>query len=321
MQKQKKGEKRHGVRRWLFRMLLILFGLALLFVFVGIPLGLSHLLTHARTRPMDLRLTTTPADYGIDYREIWLHAPEKAGAEEQVKLFAWYLPRPDAVGTILYAHGLFRSRHEMLERAAWLWQQGYAGLLLDLRRHGKSGGKLSSLGYRERLDIEAGVRFLAADRAARPFIAFGVSMGAAATILAAAETPEINALIVDSSFLSFENTITHHLKLFFGLPRFPLGDLIIQFTRMRIGFRKKDFNMERALTQISQRPLLVIAGGRDRRMPMEVERRLFESAATSKKQFVVIDNATHGAAFRTDRNRYEQAVLQFLQNYVRQGAD
>ncbi len=303
-------------KRRIRKMIWMILGLAAFLLFVVMPCGLSYLLTHAHTRPMDLKLTSTPADFKVPYREVQFEAPEKSFSQwgKGVPISAWYLPREKPKAVILYAHGLFRSRREMLERAAWLWKHGYAGLLLDLRRHGNSGGSLSGMGYLERLDIEAAVHFIRESlRLRAPLIGFGVSMGAAAMILAAAETPEIAALIVDSSFLSFENTITHHLKLFLGLPRFPVGDLLIACTRWRLGFREGEFDMVRSLQRLQQRPILIIAGGRDRRMPVNVQRRLFESAATAKKTFFVVPEATHGAAYRTDREAYKQAVLGFLE--------
>ena len=306
---------------WIKISLLILVGLLLFFVLVVLPFGLAHLITHAKTRPMDRDLTGTPADFQVPYREVQFFAYAKPptdgdGGAKDVPISAWYLPRADAKALVIYAHGLFRSRHEMLERAAKLWQLGYAGLVLDLRRHGKSGGKLSGMGYLEQLDILAAVDFARDSlNLDRPIIGFGVSMGAAAMILAAEKTPEIDALIVDSSFLSFENTVSHHLKMWFGLPRFPLGDLLMFFSRLKVGFSYEEFDMARALQKLNNRPILIIAGGADRRMPPEVEKALFTSANSERKFFVVIPGAKHGAGFRTDPEKYMQAVAMFLQRF------
>jgi len=293
--------------RWTRRILVTLFIVVLVVIFFIAPYGLSYLVTHARTRPMDLQLTATPATYQADYRDV--HFTAKDGTP----ISGWYLPKENAPAIIIYAHGLFRSRQEMLERAAKLWQHGYAGLLIDLRRHGNSGGELSSLGYLERLDVEAASKFVQDSlRLNVPIVGFGVSMGAAATVLAAADAPEIDALIIDSCFLSFEKTVVHHLKLFFGLPRFPLADELIFFTRQKVGFKNEDFDMQLALQNIGDRPLLFIAGEADVRMPVEEARGLAASAQSSHKSLVVIPGAPHGAGYRTNPAMYEQAVLDFL---------
>jgi len=293
--------------RWTRRILISLFILVLVVIFFVAPYGLSYIVTHARTRPMDRQLTATPATYQADYRDV--HFTAKDGTP----ISGWYLPKENARAIIIYAHGWFKSRQEMLERAAKFWQHGYAGLLIDLRRHGNSGGELSSLGYLERLDVEAAAKFIQDSLQVKaPIVGFGVSMGAAATVLAAADASEINALIIDSSFLSFEEAIVHHVKLYFGLPRFPLADELIFFTRLKVGFKNEDFDMRRALQKIGDRPMLFIAGEKDVRMPVEDARALAASAQSSHKSLVVIPDATHGAAYRTNPEMYEQAVLDFL---------
>ena len=307
MNSEKSSKSGGKVWRWTRRILFTLAALIFILVFVVAPYFFSHLVTHARTRPMDLKITLTPDSLGVPYRDVQFAAVDGA------PLSGWYLPKENSPAIIIYSHGLFRSRQEMVERAAALWRHGYAGLLMDLRRHGSSGGELSSMGYLERLDVEGAVKFIRDSlRIEAPVIGFGVSMGAAATLLAAADTPEISALISDSSFLSFETTVAHHLELFLGLPRFPLADTIIFFTRQKVGFKNEDFDMRRALHRIGDRPMLFIAGEADARMPIEEARQLVAAAETSRKSLVVIPRATHGAGHRTNPAMYETAVLDFL---------
>lgn len=306
------------VWRWVRRILVTLAVVIFIFVFVVVPYGFSHLLTHARTRPMDLEIVSTPASYQVPYREVQFTATDgRPDGMSGTLLSGWYLPKENAPAIIIYSHGLFRSRQEMLERAAALWQHGYAGLLFDFRRHGRSDGALSSMGYLERLDVTGAVKFIRDSLQVKvPIVGLGVSMGAAATLLAAAETPEIAALIVDSSFLSFDTTIAHHLKLWLGLPRFPLADTMILFTRQRVGFKNEDFDLRRALNKIGDRPMLFIAGGADKRMPLEVAHELFATAETSRKSLVIIPNAPHGAGYRVNPALYESAVLDFLKKFT-----
>ena len=301
--------------RWVRRILLFTGILLVFFVLVVVPYGFSYLLTHARSGPRDLQISTTPAAYQVPFQEIQFAAAGAAGdGQVTPTLSGWYLPKQNARGVIIYAHGLFKSRQEILDRAALLWNRGYAGVLFDFRRHGKSNGELSSIGYLERLDVEGAVRFVRGQvDSTLPIIGYGVSMGAVATALAAAETPEIRALILDSSYLSFDETIVHHLNLWFGLPRFPLADTVILFTRLRVGFKSEDFDVRRALQKIGDRPVLFIAGGADTRMPPELAQQLLAASPSAEKSLVVIPNATHGAAFRTAPAEYEKVVLDFLE--------
>ncbi|MDZ7363178.1 MAG: lysophospholipase [candidate division KSB1 bacterium] len=300
--------KQSSPGRWLRRILMILGILIFVFIFFVVPFGFSYLLTHAGSRPSDRNITAS----AISSEQPFLTIAFKA--RDGVSLSGWYFPREEAPAAVIYCHGLFRSRLEVVDRAEKFWQGGYAGLLLDFRGHGQSGGELTSMGYLERLDIIGAVHYLSDSLQFKgPIVVYGVSMGAAAALLAAAEEPKISGLIIDSSFLSFDETITHHARNWLRLPKFPIVDELILFTQWQIGFNSEDFDLRRAVQKIGDRPILFIAGGADQRMPPQIARALYEASPSTHKTLVVIPNAPHGAAFRTDRETYTQAVLRLLQ--------
>jgi fermentation-respiration switch protein FrsA (DUF1100 family) len=240
----------------------------------------------------------------------WVAFPSSDG----VLLRGWYVPAAGgARGTIIYCHGLNRTRIEMLPMAAFGHQLGYDGLLFDFRHQGASGGEMTTLGYMERLDVIGAVRYaLDQQLAARPVILWGVSMGAAAALLAAAELPDVAAMISDSSFLSLRNTVEHHWRLFFHLPAFPIGDEMVYWIAWRGGFRASDFNLVNALTRIGNRPILFVALQDDRRMPPSVAGILYSHAVSPRKALVVLPGQRHGEGFNLDTEQYDAAVSQFL---------
>jgi len=295
-----------SIWRWVKRILIVIGVLVLIFIFVVVPFGFSWLLTHASSRPSDSVMTETPAKYGVAFE------PVSFESLDGTPLSGWWLPADSSNVVVIYSHGLFRSRLELLERAARLRQLGYAGLLFDFRRHGESHGELTSAGYLERLDVLGAVKFIHEKLSIqKPIVTFAVSMGTAATMLAAAESLEIAGLILDSSFLSFDHTVSHHINLL-GLPAFPLANEVILFTKWRVGFENGEFDMATAVQKIGDRPILFIAGSADTRMPPEISQRLYELSPSQHKQLVIVEGATHGAAFRTNAELYEQKVVDFL---------
>ncbi len=283
-------------------------GVLLLFIFVLAPFIFSHILTHAGSRPSDREINPNALQAGVAFQETHF------ASADGVQLSGWYLPRENSPATIIYCHGLFRSRLEMLERAEAFAQQGYTGLLMDFRGHGKSSQATTSMGYLERLDVIGAVHHLRDSlQIQTPIVVYGVSMGAAAALLAAAEEPKISGLIIDSSFLSFDETITHHAKLFFNLPKFPVASALILFTKWRVGFTPEAFDLQRAVQKIGDRPILFIAGGEDTRMPPTIAQTLFTASPSTHKNIVIIPNASHGAAFRTDPETCTKAILDCLQ--------
>ncbi len=303
------GPKRWPKTKIPFLILSAGLGILILFILVIVPFGFSYMLTHANSRPSDQAVNANALHAEVAFREV------EFKSKDGVLLSGWYLPRENAPAAIIYCHGLFRSRLEMLDRAEKFGQAGYAGLLLDFRRHGKSGGELTSMGYLERLDVIGAVHFLRDSlQFQQPIVVHGVSMGAATALLAAADDSAIAGLIVDSSFLSFDNTITHHARLYFNLPKFPIVDELILFTKWRAGFRSEDFDLRRAVQKIGNRPILFFAGGADTRMPPEIAQALYDASPSTHKSIKIIENASHGKAFDTDPEIYTQAVLHFLQS-------
>src|SRR2546423_5379448 len=181
-----------------------------LLVVVGLPWLLSFAVTKAGTRPDERRRTDTPAQQGATYEDVTFNSTDGN------QLSGWYLPNRARAVTIIMTHGLFRSRYEMLDRGIELWRAGYSVLLYDLRRHGRSPAEFSTIGYDERHDVEAAARFARSRAPGQKLVLMGVSMGAAATLLAAAEearAQDILAVVAESSFLSFEDTVRHHVSL------------------------------------------------------------------------------------------------------------
>jgi pimeloyl-ACP methyl ester carboxylesterase len=228
------SEPERKPRRWwrvLKRVVLSLLLIAIVLIFGVFPYLLARLITNASTRPTDRGLTDTPASYGVPYTDVAFET------SDGVKISGWLMPSTGKQMTIVYSHGLFRSRRELLERAIDLWRRGYGALLYDTRNHGESGPARVTLGYNERLDSEAAVNHLrqtaqSGDR----IVLFGISMGADTALLAAADLPEVSAVISDSCFLSFSDTTDHHVRLFLHLPAFPFANEVRLLTERRGGF-------------------------------------------------------------------------------------
>jgi fermentation-respiration switch protein FrsA (DUF1100 family) len=293
--------------------ILTLVVLAAGFFFLFVPWFFANFGTKGRYHYPDPNDGKTPISYGMKFR--WVQFPSRDG----VLLKGWYVPAPGkAHGTIVYCHGLNRTRIEMLPMAAFGHQLGYDGLLFDLRHQGASGGELTTLGYKERLDVVGAVEYAIYDhplydeQAARPVVLWGVSMGAAAALLAAAESPDVAAVISDSSFESLRATIEHHWKLFFHLPSFPFANEMAFWIAWRGGFRLSDFDLDTAVTRIGDRPILFIARQDDRRMPPSIARELYSHAASPQKALIVLPGQRHGEGFNQATEQYESAVRQFL---------
>lgn len=90
-----------------------------------------------------------------------------------------------ARGSVVYLHGWSNHREALLPWALALSEQGWQGLLVDLRGHGQSGDAPAGYGPREAADVAQLVRDLVdAGTLSRPVHLFGVSYGAATALFA-----------------------------------------------------------------------------------------------------------------------------------------
>jgi len=301
-----KGRRRvWGIIR---NVILILAGLVAVFFLVVVPWFFSSLITTHSFHFPDRNDGKTPRSYNMDFS--WVAFASTDG----VPLKGWYMPATgNAKGTIVYCHGLNRTRVEMLPMAQYGHELGYNGVLFDLRHQGQSGGRMGTLGYQERKDVLGAVRFaLEQEKAARPLVVWGVSMGAAAALMAAAGSPKIDAVISDSAWTTLHELIAHHAKLFLGLPSFPIPDEITYWVAWRGGFRPSQFNLETAVERLGRRPALFIGVERDRRMPPAYAQELYAVSQSPQKALIIVPGHRHGEGFSSGSQQYEQAVAQFL---------
>jgi pimeloyl-ACP methyl ester carboxylesterase len=275
------------------------------------PYMVARTLTHAGTRPPDLRLTDNPASYGIGFEGVTFET------RDGVHLQGWFVPPGSRGAVVICSHGLFRNRVEVLARTMSLARLGYGVLLFDFRSHGHSERHPISLGYHERNDVLAAFDYVkrrspGGSQEIR-LVLMGVSMGAVATLEAAAETRGYAALVLDSPFASVRQTVIDHSWLFLKMPRFPFPELFL-FWFQRIA----DVDVDRvdsfaALERSQTVPLLLIASDGDQRIGADVSRRLFERSKAPMKEIRVFGyDVPHGASARIHPAEYDALVASFL---------
>ena len=298
--------------KWLKRVGLVLVAALAIFIFGWAPYWLAGLATIRRFTYNDKENAgLTPKSFDLPYEEVAFNAPDG------VPLKGWWVPAPDARGTVVLVHGLNRSRIEMVKKVPFLHKQGWNALLFDLRHHGQSGGDASSFGFFEKQDVHAATAF-ARTRAQGPVVLWGVSLGGAAVTLAAAEDPGVAALICDSSYRSLRDTVAHHLRLFRGfrwwlriVPNYPVADEVVYWIGRRAHFDPDAVDVSGAAAHLAPRPCLFVCNSGDRRMPSDIAFEL-KAAAGPQAHVLVVPGTSHGGAYRDGTAAYETAVTELL---------
>ena len=232
-------------------------------------------------------------------------------------LDGWHLRGRDDMPTIIFVHGISSNRAgdgATTELAAMLNARGFGALLFDLRGHGRSEGSRVSGGWHERLDVLGAFDYLAGTGASPSRIGvIGVSMGAAAAALAAAEEPRMRALVLDSPFARASELVNREVALATPLPAWlaalfkPLGALI---ARRLYDIDLYAISPERAVAALGY-PILVIHGSEDDRVPPEHSRRVYRASPSGSRAWV-LDDIPHAGAFSERKAEYADRVAAYF---------
>jgi len=237
---------------------------------------------------------------GIEFHEVELIT------EDNVRLAAWYTP-PENGAVILVAHGHADRRSE--DFYLLFAGHGYGVLAWDFRAHGNSEGDFSSLGYYEVLDAKAALDFVLAQPDVEHIGAWGGSMGAVTMIRAAAQYPEIEAVVADSPFAALEDEVNLRAPYPF------IRQLISFFAERETGGSLDWVRPVDDIARISPRPVFIIQGMGDTMISPDSGQRLYEAAGEPRQLWTEPD-APHMNMYSYYRTRYTKRAIKFFDAYL-----
>jgi fermentation-respiration switch protein FrsA (DUF1100 family) len=286
-------------RYWLNLFLATVFSLGI--AISGLVLFLSYRQAQAYLRPARSVASGELLEANnIEYHEIELNT------QDGVTLSAWYTV-PENGAVILLAHGYGDKRSE--DFYALFATHGYGVLAWDFRAHGKSGGEFSTLGYYERLDVEAALDYALAQPGVEHVGAWGGSMGGATVILTAAYRPEIEAVVIDSAFPTLEEVYE------INVPQPFLQPPIRFFAEWETGVSINEVRPVDEIGKISPRAVFIIQGNADSLAAIHAAERLYD-AAGDPKQVWTEEGVPHLNMYAYYRQRYTKRVIKFFDEYV-----
>jgi pimeloyl-ACP methyl ester carboxylesterase len=299
--------------RWLRRAGIAAVLAVVLFVFGWVPYFFGGVATTRRFQfPDKENAGLTPASFDLPFEDVSLRSADG------VELRGWWVPADEPLGTVVMVHGLNRTRVEMVKKVPFVHDRGWNALLFDLRHHGDSGGEATTFGVREKDDVRAAIE-IARERSPGSTVLWGVSLGGASVVLAAAEDPEVAGVICDSSFRNLRDTVSHHIRLFRGwrwwlrvVPAWPVTDEVLFWMGRKGGFDTEAADVLGAAGRLSDRPVLFVANSDDRRVPKEIAFELAEAAGPAA-EVLIVPGESHGGAWRNGTAAYESAAASLLE--------
>lgn len=285
------------MRRWfLNRMLSCLIAVAIVIIGIG----------EVMTGPASTAVESLSSDFPVEPALIPLNADSS--------VHGWLAHGVRGGGVVLLVHSIRSNRLEMLSRARFLNKQGYGVLLIDLQAHGETPGKRITFGIREAEDVEAAVAFLRKTFPSERIAAIGVSLGAAAIVLAKYSL-RLDAVVLESLHPTIEEAVENRLKLHLG----EYGPVLLPLVLVQLAFyldvpideldpiaRMGDLNA----------PLLLIAGSADKHTKVPETERLF-AAARQPKEIWIVPGAGHFNMHSYAGREYEERISDFFDQHLR----
>jgi fermentation-respiration switch protein FrsA (DUF1100 family) len=270
-------------------------------------------------------ITQTPAAWGLLYQTVSF--PSRT---DHLLIRGWLMPGllPDGKQTlqrtIIVVHGIpgNRSSSLVLSVSAALVQHSFAVLALDLRGNGESAPAPNSLGEFEQRDILGAVDFLQTGALPFPLLGrprviggWGMSLGAATLLLAAAAEPALRAIISDSAFADAPSLIRSRWNQI-GLPSWLLSSALLA-GQLLYGVNYDQARPVAVVARIAPRPILFIHGTADSTVPIANMDRLVAAASQPPNAHIEVwkvPGAHHVQAFSLMTEAYVQRMVAFFQS-------
>jgi len=270
-------------------------------------LALAYVVSGKLLRPPRRRDEWTPRDLGYEYEEVVVET------HDGCKLRGWSIPR-GTDRTVVVIHGYTSSRWgDYVRRAAeMLARRGFNVALFDMRAHGESEGKFTTLGYLEAGDVRRILDWLEKRGAGAKLGLIGFSMGGAITIMVAALDSRVKAAVADSPYIDVVSSGRNWVRQ----ARAPLRHLllaayplVVRLAARRAGVRLEDLVMYKYAERIKQ-PFLVVAAEKDALVPLEEVKRFYS----------ILSRASPGAELWVVPVGHVRAVLEVPEEYERKVA-
>lgn len=257
-----------------------------------------------------------PANRPVGNPPPQLHATDvEFSSASGTTIHGWFVAGEPGKGAVVLMHGVHADRTTLVPRAEFLSRAGYAVLLFDFQGHGESPGRRITFGYLESRDASAAIDLIQHKLPGEKIGVIGISMGAAAALLANPPLPA-SALVLESSYPTIYQATEDRMVLRFGWLGKLATPLLICQLKPRLGISPAELAPLESAKRISA-PKFFIAGTADLNTTINESRALF-AAAAEPKQAWWIDGAGHVDLHAFAGSEYEKRVLAFLAVHLRQ---
>lgn len=244
---------------------------------------------------------------------------------DSVNLSGWYFRVKDSDKAVILAHGYGKNRLQFgmqtIDLIKELITKGYNVLTFDFRNSGRSGGNKTTFGFYEKDDLLGAIKY-AKSQGAKHIVLLGFSTGASTSILAAAESKDVEAIIADTPFSDLKEYFSVVIPKKSKLPAIPFNDAITYSLSLLTGLDTAAVSPEQAINKLAPRPVLFIHSKDDEGIPVNDSRQLYSeysSIARDKTELWETKNALETDSYVKNPQEYMKTIIGFLDKVYTKG--
>lgn len=239
------------------------------------------------------------------YETVVFHTANK------LKIECWYAKSgSNASGTVILFHGITSNKTFQLEEAYEFLSWGYNVLMVDLRAHGNSEGKTTTIGFRESEEVKLAYEFIEG-KGEKQIYLYGVSLGAVIVAKAVVETGiQPSGVILDMPFGSLKSYLKNKARTL-GFPGQPFATLTTFWIGLQQGFngyKHRTIDYVHGL----QCPVLMQWGSRDQFILQYETEQIFAAIGSTNKRLVVYESAGHESLLKNNPVKWRIELEKFL---------
>lgn len=259
-------------------------------------------------------------DPAVDPASLGLPAEPVAfeSRDRRTTLRGWWMPAPDASGTVVVCSGQRGSLDGDLPTfGPMLHQAGFNVLMFDWRAHGRSDGDKVTFGVYEKEDLLGALDFLAGRGVMRVGL-MGLSMGANVALITAALSDRVAAVVCDSLPARLSSTLVGYM-VEKRLPR-PLAVIAAHLVLAWASFIEVGGNLFhvdawRWAAHVGDTPVLLIHGDRDPLVSVDEIEEVFR-LLPGQKVLWRVPAAAHREAYAKRPHEYRRHVVTWFEEYL-----
>lgn len=301
-------------KRWTKKKLAIMSGFIVMMLAFSVLIGISVKVGLGLTKPEKKPIVLFPSDYGIEFQDISF-----LSNDGETKLSGWVLePAVPVKMNLILAHGYKGNRYEdnipFFPLANDLLLKGYRIVMFDFRYAGESEGKMTTVSAKEKLDVIGAVDWVT-DHFEEPVGLLGISMGGAASIMAAAESEKVIAVVADSSFSDLHEYLKVNLPLWTDLPDFPFTPFILTIIPLITDLDPKEASPITDLVKVAPRPVLFIHNKQDDKIPYTESEKMAKIDPTTFELWLT-NGKGHVKSFEQNPAAYIKKIDEFFEGVL-----